>query len=82
MRVNARLDEATTQVLRRLMKETRMSVTEIIRASILRFHLQESVASPPPAETFADLIGSFEGPADLSAEYKSTLRDALTAKHG
>lgn len=82
MRVNARLDEATSQVLRQLMKETGMSVTEIIRASIHRFHLQERVASPPPAETFADLIGSFEGPVELSTEYKAVLRDSLTAKHG
>lgn len=82
MRVNARLDEATSQELRQLLKETGMSVTEVIRESIHRLYLQESVETRTPAESFADLIGCIEGPADLSGNYKAVLRDSLLAKHG
>lgn len=82
MRVNARLDEGTSQELRHLLKETGMSVTEVIRESIHRFYLQESVETRSPAESFADLIGCIEGPADLSGNYKAALRDSLLAKHG
>lgn len=82
MRVNARLDEATSQELRQLQKETGMSVTEVIRESIHRLYLQESVETRTPAESFADLIGCIDGPADLSSNYKGVLRDALLAKHG
>jgi hypothetical protein len=82
MRVNARLDEATRQELRQLQKETGMSVTEVIRESIHRLYLQESVATRSPVESFADLIGCIEGPADLSTNYKAVLRESLLTKHG
>lgn len=82
MRVNARLDEVTSQELRQLLKETGMSVTEVIRESIHRFYLHENVATRTPAESFADLIGCIEGPADLATNYKAVLRDALHAKLG
>lgn len=82
MRVNARLDEATSQELRQLQKDTGMSVTEVIRESIHRFYLQENLATRSPAESFADLIGCIEGPAELSTNYKAALRDSLQAKHG
>jgi hypothetical protein len=82
MRVNARLDEATSQELRQLLKESGMSVTEVIRESIHRLYLRESVESRTPAESFADLIGCIEGPTDLSTQYKVVLRDSLLAKHG
>lgn len=81
MRVNARLDEATSQELRQLMKETGKSVTEVIRESIHRLYLQESLEARSPAETFADLIGCIDGPSDLSTNYKAALRDSLRAKH-
>lgn len=82
MRVNARLDAATTRELRQLQKETGMSVTEVIRVSIHRLYLQESVETRPPAETFADLIGCIEESPDLSTQYKTVLRDSLVTKHG
>ena len=82
MRVNARLDEATARVLRQLMQETGMSVTELIPESIHRFYLQERVESRTPKEAFADLIGSMEGPADLATRYKTELADTLRSKHG
>lgn len=82
MRVNARLDEGTSQELRQLLKETGMSVTEVIRESIHRLYLQESVETRSPAESFADLIGCIDGPAGLSGNYKAVLRNSLLAKHG
>lgn len=81
-RVNARLDEASSQELRQLQKETGMSVTEIIRESIHRMYLQERVEARTPAEAFADLIGCMDDAPDLSTNYKSVLRDSLLAKHG
>lgn len=82
MRVNARLDEVTSQELRQLMKETGRSVTEVIRESIHRLYLQESLEVRTPAEAFADLIGSIDGPSDLSTTYKAAVSDSLRAKHG
>lgn len=82
MRVNARLDEATSQELRQLMKETGKSVTEVIRESIHRLYLQASLEAHSPAEAFADLIGCIDGPTNLSTNYKAALSDSLRAKHG
>ncbi len=82
MRVNARLDESTSAELRQLVRGTGWSVTDVIRESIHRLYLQESVQERTPADAFADLIGGFEGPADLSTNYKVDLRNTLSRKHG
>lgn len=82
MRVNARLDETTSQELRQLMKETGKSVTEVIRDSIHRLYTQESREARTPAEAFADLIGSLDEQPDLASNYKAVLGATYRAKHG
>lgn len=81
MRVNARLDEATQRELQQLVRDTGLSVTEIIRASIHRYYLQEAAQAQSVADSFADLIGSFDGPEDLSSRYKQACTHSLLDKH-
>jgi hypothetical protein len=81
-RVNARLDETTARELQQLMRDTGLSVTDVIRESIHRYYLQETVQQHSVLDVFTDLVGGIEAPAELSANYKSELRASLTRKHG
>lgn len=82
VRVNARLDAETAAALQQLVRETGLGVTDLLKLALLR--LSEQYAGPPQpiAEAFAGLIGSFEGPADLSGHYKGELTTSLARKHG
>lgn len=81
MRVNARLDEATQRELQQLVRDTGLSVTEVIRAAIHRYYLQEAAQAQSVADSFADLIGSVDGPADMSVTYKQACTQSLRDKH-
>lgn len=81
-RVNARLDAETASALRRLVRETGLSVTDVLKLSLLRLSEQQAGPRQPPAEAFAYLIGSFDGPRDLSERYKDELAASLARKHG
>lgn len=82
MRVNARLDENTQRELQQLVRDTGQSVTDVIREAIHRLYLQKAAQTHTVADDFADLIGCFDGPADMSVNYKQLLRESLTRKHG
>jgi hypothetical protein len=79
-RVNARLDGLTSRELKQLMRDTGLSVSDVIRESIHRFYLQAALQQRPIADAFADLIGGIEAAPNLSTDYKSELRDSLARK--
>lgn len=81
MRVNARLDEVTQRELQQLVRDTGLSVTEVIRAAIHRYYLQEAAQGQSVADSFVDLIGSIDGPADMSVTYKQACTQSLRDKH-
>ncbi|MCS6787225.1 MAG: ribbon-helix-helix protein, CopG family [Thiobacillaceae bacterium] len=80
-RVNARLDPATQAELECLVRESGMTVTEVIRTAIHRLYQQRRAPAPSVADVFADLIGAIEGPADWSSDVKKALSEGLGRKH-
>ena len=82
LRVNARLDGETAAILRQLVRATGLSVTDVIKLSLVRLSEQQDAPEQPVAEAFADLVGCFDGGVDLSTSYKDALTASLAGKHG
>ena len=83
MRVNARLDEDTSQKLSYLERETGWGVSEIIRKAIQIYHrdFRREKVEPKTALERSGFIACADGPRDLSVNYKSGLL-GLESKHG
>lgn len=81
VRVNARLDAATAAILRQLVRETGLSVTDVIKLSLTRLSDQQSGPEHTVTEVFGDLIGCFEGTPALSESYKQELAASIARKH-
>lgn len=85
MRLNARIDDALAEKIERLRRRTKMSITDIVRASIELYYerFQEREAGGA-ARILADagFIGCAEAEPDLAATYKEKLQTSLSSKAG
>ena len=83
MRVNARLDEDSSQKLSYLERETGWGVSEIIRKAIQTYYrdFRREKVEPKTALERSGFIACADGPRDLSVTYKTELR-GLDSKHG
>jgi hypothetical protein len=79
-RINARLDRDLITKLSQLQRETGLTKTQIIRASIEAFYAATKAAARP-ANLLGDFIGSGDADPQLSETYKTTLLDGLASKH-
>jgi hypothetical protein len=84
MRVNARLTAEEASKLDYLVRIEGKSVTEVIRASIVRYYdeARATHAAASGALERTGFIGCAEGEPDLSRSYKRRLTDSLATKHG
>lgn len=78
-RLNARIDAELARKVKYLRARTRMSTTEVVKASIETYFEQVS-RQERPAELLADFVGSASGSPDLSKTYKRELNDSLGRK--
>jgi hypothetical protein len=78
-RINARLDAGLARKVRDLRKRTGQSTTEVVKASLESYYVAVT-ENATPASLLAELIGSAEGPPDLSETYKDALAESLRRK--
>lgn len=84
-RLNARIDDELAEKLDRLRRRTRMSITEIVRASIELYYERHRAQEAADARLIleeAGFVGCADGDADLSTTYKERLDDSLSGKAG
>ena len=79
-RVNARLDHGYAAKLKVLV-ERRGSVTEALKYAI-DVGYREVTTAQARRRILDGLVGAFEGPEDLSTNYKEYLSESLARKHG
>ena len=81
VRINARLDARRAGKLEELARATGVSMSDVIREAIDHYH-----ASLPRGGkgriALRKLVGSAQGPRDLSRRYKRYLAKDLNDKHG
>lgn len=84
MRINARLDQDSDRKLAYIQQQTSQGVTDIIKSAIDLYYQQLQAAAKHPLSllTQTGFIGCGRADADLSVNYKSTLKQGLQAKHG
>ena len=84
MRVNARLDDESTNKLEYLARATSASASDVIREAIRRYYAAVHDAAPATYALFEEsgFLGCAEGPPDLSSTYKASLGQTLEHKHG
>ena len=86
LRINARLDEKLSKDLQFLRKELGdTSITEVVKYSIQKLaqELRDSTKAKRQKQLWLEsgLVGSFEGPENLSSNYKQYLSDILNEKY-
>jgi hypothetical protein len=83
MRINARLDDSSSQKLDHLQRMTGWGISEIVRKAIDAYYHHVRKADARSAELLAQsgLVGCSEGPPDLSENYKNELTRELASKH-
>ena len=82
-RINARLNEQADSDLDFLKDTTHANNTEVLKTA-LRFyaeHLRDEVQRSRQALVGSGLIGNFDGPGDLSGDYKRYLNEAIDEKY-
>lgn len=83
LRINARLDQQAANDLAFLKDSTHANNTEVLKAA-LRFyaeHLRTEAQRSKQALMESGLVDSFEGPEDLSANYKQYVAKAIDEKN-
>jgi len=80
IRINARLRGEDAIRYQALVKQSGGSASELLRAALREYQAQQFAPRPDPIELLADFVGAGEGPADLSASYKTYLSDGLAHK--
>jgi hypothetical protein len=83
LRINARLDEQAANDLEFLKESTHANNTEVLKAA-LRFyakHLRNEAQRSKQALMDSGLVDSFQGPEDLSANYKKYVAEAIDEKY-
>jgi hypothetical protein len=78
-RLSVRIDAELARKVKYLRERTRKTTTEVVAASIDAYFEQASKGARP-ADLLRDFVGSGEGDADLSSEYKAKLRRSLSKK--
>ncbi len=86
LRINARLDEKLSKDLQFLRKELGdTSITEVVKYSIQKLaqELRDSTKAKRQKQLWLEsgFVGSFEGPENLSSNYKKYLSDILNEKY-
>lgn len=78
MLLTVRLDEELEALLTRVARERKVRKSELVRAA-LRDYLSRSEEGrePTPFERIADLVGSVEGPPDLSRNMSRYVEERL-----
>ena len=86
LRINARLDEQTAsdlQFLREMLGDK--SITEVLKYSLQQVaqDLRDRAKAKRPTQLwrYSGFIGAFDGPEDLSSNYKQYLASMLDAKY-
>lgn len=83
MRVNARFDETYAKRIEYLTRTTNMSVSEVIKSSVLFYYESVRNQQAPDLKNMNRWIGtSSSGRTDVSVKYKTMLDESLSAKHG
>ena len=83
LRINARLDEQAANDLKFLKETTHTNSTEVLKTA-LRFyaeHLWNDAQRSRQVLMDSGLIGSFDGPEDLSANYKGYITEVIDEKY-
>jgi predicted transcriptional regulator len=81
MRVNARLDEQTSQKIDYLTRATGQSVSHVVREAITAYHVQVRSKQAVPSR-FLALAGKGDSRrSDIASNVKEAYADALLAKH-
>jgi hypothetical protein len=82
IRINARLTGEDARRFRELQRREGVSASDLLREALREYHAARFKPRADAAKllTSAGFIGGGEGPADLSAHYKSYLTDALEDK--
>ena len=78
LRVNARLDHGYAAKLRVLIEHRGVGVTEALKYAIDLGYREATARTTRPV--LDALVGAFEGPADLSTDYKERLSESLARK--
>lgn len=80
IRISARLDAATSEKLTSLQQITGANVTGVLTAALERYYNEQVLRANDGNLGLLALAGLFDGPADLSANYKDELTRALDRK--
>jgi hypothetical protein len=86
LRINARLDEQTSEDFQFLREELgAKTITEVLKYSLQQAaqDLRDKARARRQKQIWRDsgFIGAFDGPEDLSTNYKQYLTDMLDAKY-
>ena len=81
MRVNARLDEQTSQKIDYLTQATGQSVSHVVREAIAAYHVQVRGKQAVPSRFLALAGKGDSGRSDIASIVKQAYFDALMAKH-
>ena len=81
-RINARLTGEDARRFKQLRAVTKQSASEVIREAVKLYHEKMVKPKKTPYEILLEsgLIGSFEGPEDLSVNYKKYMAEDLAKK--
>ncbi len=83
LRINARLDEQTAIDLEYLKEMTQSNNTEVLKKAI-RFYadqVRNEISRSKQALIDSGFVGGFEGPEDLSTNYKQYFAEYLDEKY-
>lgn len=80
LRISARLDDATSEKLASLQQITGKNVTEVLTEALDHYYSVQVLQVSDGNRELLGLAGLFDGPANLSANYKDELTRALDKK--
>lgn len=80
LRISARLDDVTSEKLTSLQQITGLNVTGVLSAALDHYYSEQVLRANDGNSGLLALAGIFEGPANLSANYKDELTRALERK--
>ena len=82
MRINARLDDETAQLVTALTAGTGKSVSTIVREAIAAYHAQLQARRPRPQSKFLARAGKGDsGRSDVASNVRRHIGEILEAKH-
>lgn len=84
MRINARLDEQSSEMLAYLRQQTQEHTTDVIKRALALYYQQVKGQSAHSAQQLINspFIGCGATDTGLSSNYKTLLTDSLAKKHG